>query len=133
MAIFDVLKTAARVAQEAGKIELYGQILEVYEKLLEQQKKIADLQAENKDLQGKLKTKENLISDGKNMYWIEKDGHKDGPFCTNCWDSEEKLMRLHRSISNDGIQCPKCKIWTVDPVAQIHRFGINSHWRNSGR
>ena len=34
MGILDVLKTAATVAKESGKLELQGEILGVYEKLL---------------------------------------------------------------------------------------------------
>ncbi len=120
MAIFEILKTAAKVAQEAGKIELYGQILEVYEKLLEQQTRIDELESENKNLRGTLEIKENLIPE-RNMYWVEKDRKKDGPFCTNCWDTGQKLVRLHESITHSGIQCPNCKIWTISPVAQQFR------------
>lgn len=132
MAIFDELKSVGKVLQEAGKIPQYQQILEVQERLLEMQNRISELDKENKDLRAKLETKDSLISE-RNMYWIMKEEKKDGPFCTNCWDSEEKLMRLHKSESHSGIQCPKCKIWTVSPTAQVHRFGIDNDWRNSSR
>lgn len=131
MGILD-LNTIKEALQIAGKIEFYPQILEAQEKLLEQQKKISDLEMEAKDLREKLEIKDSLISE-RNMYWVMKKEKKDGPFCTNCWDSEKKLMRLHKSESHSGIQCPKCKIWTVSPTATVHRFGIDNDWRNSGR
>lgn len=128
MAIFDELKAVGKVLQEAGKIEQYQQILDALQKLLEMQKRIDELETTNKGLRERLEVKESLVAE-RNMYWSEKDGKRDGPFCTNCWDSEQKLMRLHKSITHSGIQCPKCKIWTVDPAAQ--QFRPVNHRRNS--
>lgn len=108
MGIFDILKTAAKVAQEAGKIELYQQILEAQQVLLDQQKQIADLEESNKSLRTRLEIKGKLISED-NVYWIETTDKKDGPFCTCCWDSEEKLVRLHRRRNSGRVECPKCK------------------------
>ena len=108
MGIYDGLKDAATILKEAGKIEQYRQILEVQEKLLEMQKNIADLEAENKDLKSKLEIKENLIPEG-NMYWTDKDAKRDGPFCTACWDANNKLVRLHKSSTFDSSTCPSCK------------------------
>lgn len=132
MAIFDELKSVGKVLQEAGKIPQYQQILEVQEKLLEMQNRIAELETEKKDLCAKLEIKENLIAE-RNMYWIVKEEDKDGPFCTRCWDAEDKLVRLHRAESHGGIQCPKCKIWTVLPEARVQHPGIDNDWRNSAR
>lgn len=112
MAIFDVLKTAAKVAQEAGKIELYGQILEVYEKLLEQQKKIDELERENKTLSEKLEIKENLVYEN-NAYWMIRNGQKEGPFCTVCWDADKRAVRLHPDGNPAYYRCQKCKTDSV--------------------
>lgn len=112
MAIIDVLKTAAKVAQEAGKIELYGQILEVYEKLLDQQKRIEDLEKENKELKEKLEVKDSLVYEN-NTYWTVKDGIKTGPFCSRCWDSEHKIIRMHPSHNPAFHECPGCKSGSV--------------------
>ena len=128
MVIFDVLKTAAKVAQEAGKIELYGQILEVYEKLLEQQKRIDELETDNKRLRKESEVKGNLVSEG-NVYWLENDGVKDGPFCTCCWDSEHKLLRLHRNSVSSKMRCPKCNIVAIEGQVQV--FRPIDHRRNS--
>src|SRR3989344_8251113 len=107
MGIFDVLKTAATIAKESGKLELQGEILGIYEKLLEQQKKISDLETDNKELKGKLKTRGDLKFE-KNAYWILSEEKKDGPFCTGCWDYENLLMRLHSSMSDSSFYtCPK--------------------------
>ena len=108
MAIFDDLKTVAKVLQEAGKIEQYKQILEVQEKLLEMQEKIRLQDEEIRTLKEKLKIKENLVFE-KDAYWIKrKDDPKEGPYCSACWDKNKKLIHLHHD--GDFLFCPVCKI-----------------------
>ncbi len=118
MGIFDILTTAANIAKESGKLELQGEILGVYEKLLEQQKKISDLEGENKTLKEKLEIKENLVYEN-NIYWIEKDNKRDGPYCTCCWDSEHKLIRLHTNTMTSRVHCPNCDTTVKHGLAQI--------------
>ena len=108
MSIFDILKSAAKVLKDANKIEQYEQILEVQEQLLQMQKKIADLENENKDLKEKFRIKENLTYQN-NAYWINKEGKKDGPFCSRCWDKDMLLIRLHTCPNPTARVCPACK------------------------
>lgn len=128
MAIFDELKSIGKVLQEAGKIEQYQQILDAQQKLLEMQREIAELETNNKRLNEEFEIKETLIPEG-NVYWTQKDGVKDGPFCTCCWDSERKLMRLHKSQVSDRVHCPKCN--TVAKAGTAHVFRPIDHRRNS--
>jgi predicted nuclease with TOPRIM domain len=107
MSIFDALKLSADLYKESGKIEQYKQILDAQAQLLEMQKRIADLENENKDLKEKLRIKEDLIYEN-NSYWINKEGKKDGPFCSRCWDKNKDLIRIHRIVGNDR-KCPECK------------------------
>lgn len=115
MAIFDELKSVAGVLQEAGKIEQYRQILDAQQKLLEMQKRISDLEGENKELSEKLKTQESLVFE-KNAYWLEKDGGKDGPYCSCCWDDDKKTIRMQPCGNPAYFDCPKCK----NKGVQIH-------------
>lgn len=108
MAIFDELKSIGKTLQEAGKIELYQQILDVQQKLLEMQKRISDLEAENKELNEKLKTQESLVFEN-NAYWVEKGGKKDGPYCSCCWDDDKKTIRMQPCGNPAFSSCPKCK------------------------
>jgi hypothetical protein len=49
----------------------------------------------------------NLIFESK-AYWLQKkDGTKDGPFCSNCWDTKKLMVRLH--VSDSHHECPNCK------------------------
>ncbi len=108
MAIFDELKSVAGVLQEAGKIEQYRQILDAQKELLEMQKRISDLELDNKDLKDKLQTKDSLTFEN-NAYWINKDGKKDGPFCSCCWDDHNKTIRVQPAGNPAFCTCPKCK------------------------
>jgi len=109
MGIFEDLKSIGKVLQEAGKIDLYQKIREIQEKLSEYQKKIQNLEEENKELKEKLKIKENLIFEN-NVYWLKREnGNKDGPFCTRCWDKDNKLIRLYSSSHEDLYgRCLEC-------------------------
>ncbi len=122
MSVFDELKSVASTLQEAGKIEQYKQILEAQKELLEMQKKIAELETECKELKEKLKTKETLIFKD-NAYWSVRDGAKDGPFCSCCWDDENKTIRMQPCGNPSHFDCPKCKNKSV----QIYPDTQNYH------
>jgi hypothetical protein len=112
MGIFDNLKSIGKVLQEAGKIEQYKQILESVQELLEMQKKIEELENENKNLKEKLEIKEKLEYDSENnVYWVIKDGKKEGPYCSLCWDDYKKLIHLHNTSQERLWICPKCKTY----------------------
>ena len=128
MPIFDELKAVGKVLQEAGKIEQYKQILDALRKLLEMQKCIEELETDNKRLREELEIKGQLVSE-RNVYWIEKDGVRDGPFCTRCWDDEHKPIRLHKSEVSDRLHCPKCN--TVAKSGTTYVSNPINHRRNS--
>jgi hypothetical protein len=111
MNLFDVLKLVTKALKEAGKIDLRNQMLDVQEKLLEMQEKIRVQDNEIRDLKEKLKIKGDIFFK-KNACWIKKkDGSKDGPFCSGCWDNADKkqLIHLHQWTAN-AWHCPVCKV-----------------------
>jgi hypothetical protein len=86
--------------------------LEVQEKLLEMQEKIRLQDEEIRTLKEKLKIKENLVFE-KNAYWIKrKDGSKEGPYCSACWDKDNRLINLHHDAN--FLFCPVCKIGSAN-------------------
>jgi regulator of replication initiation timing len=107
MSIFDVLKLAANYYKDSGKMELYNQTLEVQEQLLEMRNKITNLEIENKNLKEKLKLK--IIYDN-NAYWINKEGKKDGPYCSRCWDKNKDLIGMHPTANPASSRCPNVRI-----------------------
>lgn len=108
MAIYDVMKDAAKALQEAGKIDLYNEILDAQAKLLELQKRVSDLDAENRELKAVIAQERDLIFENQ-AYWSSKDGKKDGPFCSRCWDVDKRAVRMHRAGNPAWANCPNCK------------------------
>jgi hypothetical protein len=108
MAVFDELKSIAKVLQEAGKIELYQKILDVQQQLLEMQNTIFELNSENKVLKETMETQETLVFE-RNAYWIVKDQTKDGPFCSRCWDDQKKTIRLLPLGNPAYYSCKNCE------------------------
>lgn len=107
MSLFDILKLAAKAFKESGKIEQYNQILDVQQKLLEMQEKIRVQDIEIRDLKEKLKIKGEIFFE-KDACWIKKkDSSKEGPYCSACWDKNNKLIHLHHD--GDFLFCPACK------------------------
>lgn len=68
-------------------------LAEVQELLLEKDKLI-------KELEARLNLKEKLKWESP-YYWLDYDGNKEGPFCQQCYDNGEKLIRLqNRGLGN---------------------------------
>lgn len=84
------------------------------EKLREENKNIKHL-IDNSVLSEKKKIKNSLKFEDNTYYRIDKAGKVlDGPFCSNCWDKDGKLIRLHESKKDyfkKEIWCPACKTY----------------------
>lgn len=104
----DVIKIG-KVLQEAGKIDLYQQVLEMQAKMNEMQENSHKLKKENRklkeqaDLKKKLKFEENAL-------WMVEGAEKEGPFCSSCMDTDNKLIRMYKSNQEGRFHCPNCKI-----------------------
>src|SRR3989344_1988030 len=104
MGMYEIIKDAAAVAKEAGKIEQYKQILEVLEKMLDMQKRIEELEIDNNILRKQLSTKKSVKYE-RNSYWTD-DGTSDGPFCSKCSDSDGEMVRTHPCGNPAYHACP---------------------------
>lgn len=105
MGFYDVIKDAAKVAKEAGNIDLYAKILEVQEKAMDLQNENDRLKKEIETLKNNRETNDALVF-RDNEYYLNKDEEEDGPFCSTCWDGNDKLIRLHEGMY--GNICPIC-------------------------
>jgi len=113
MGIFDDLKSAANVLQEAGKLKELQQLLNAQKELLEMQNMIKTQAEEIEILKEKLKIKGDIFFES-NAYWLKKENDsKEGPFCSGCWDNQNKqLVYLHlRDDVRNGWTCPVCKVF----------------------
>jgi hypothetical protein len=100
MGIIDSTKELAKLAQQIGNIEVYNQVIalqsQVMELMSDNMKARDELRAsqdEIRTLRDNAELAKSLNHDGE-RYWLTKDGRKDGPFCSTCWDIDSKLVRM---------------------------------------
>ncbi|NBI08079.1 hypothetical protein [Senegalia massiliensis] len=114
MGVYDALKDAVNIAQKADNVELYRALLDV-------QKESLDLLEENKNLKEKIKELKDNTEISKslifknNSYYKKDDIEYKEPYCSNCWDNNQKLIRMHlRNIYPGTLTaiCNTCKTST---------------------
>lgn len=110
MGALDNIKGVVKLAQTVGNAELYERLNVVQMDFLELSEKAQGLQEENRELREKLSEKERIEellakrTHRENAYWVGGDG----PYCTACWDSKDKPIRM--TIDDPGqAHCPVCK------------------------
>lgn len=79
--------------------DLKTEIAETQYILVEKDKRI-------KDLETKLNIRDKMVFEDP-VYWMYSDGKKDGPFCPQCYDSKEKVIRL-QTYGDDNWKCETC-------------------------
>lgn len=90
-----------------------GATIEAQEKIMELREGALALQEENIQLRERIKELENELNLKKNViyeppyYWLKLNDKKDGPFCQNCYDSKQKLIRL-QSLGKGAWRCHSC-------------------------
>lgn len=112
MSFISDLQAIGKVLQKAGNIELYEKLLSIQEKAVEIMEENQKLLEEKLKLENKLKIKGSLNFETNMYYEVDKKGkRKDGPFCSRCWDHDDKLIRMHQSKKNGSSWCPECKTY----------------------
>lgn len=108
MGIIDSIKTAGALAKQIGSIE-------VQQRLIDLQVEALDLIDENRTLKEQVATLEGELNTKKSLqfrntfYWATTDdGGEEGPFCSHCYDSGGKLIRLHPINNGQQFGCPAC-------------------------
>lgn len=86
MGVIENFKDVLRVADTLNNLDLY-------KKLSELQTAVFALEEENRSLKEQLNIKNTLTFEDE-KYWLERNGQKEGPFCTVCWDIDSKLVRM---------------------------------------
>jgi hypothetical protein len=89
-------KTASKILELSKKgltIDLQEEIMKLREEAIELQNENLKLKEKNYKLKKLLKQKEELRFDG-NFYW--KKSTNDGPFCQNCFDGKDRMVRLQK-------------------------------------
>lgn len=99
-------------AADAGlKIELNQKIIDLQTAASDLIQEKSDLIAENSKLKEKIKVLEDQLKQTDSLefkdgaYWT-KDG--DGPFCSRCWESDTKKIRVQKDSYYAQMKCPEC-------------------------
>lgn len=92
---------AKKLASSEEQKKLYDLRDELY-KIIEEK---FELQEENQDLKKRLNLKENLYFKN-NMYWLKKENDIVGPYCSKCYDKDNKLVHFH--TDDNYYRCPVC-------------------------
>jgi ribosomal protein L37AE/L43A len=97
------LKVAELVGALAdAKIEIAG----IQDIILEKDKKISSLEE-------RFNLRESMVWE-KPYYWKKSTDQKDGPFCQQCFDNEQKAIRLQGEDGAGVWTCNTCKVTVTD-------------------
>lgn len=106
MGFYEMFKDVIKVAKDAGNLDLYEKLLNLTEKAMELQDENIRLKKEIEQLKENDEIRKKLIFEN-NMYYLIDSDKKEGPYCSTCWDYEEKLIRIHKN-AYDMLICPVC-------------------------
>ncbi|MDR2682189.1 MAG: hypothetical protein LBB29_04055 [Holosporaceae bacterium] len=109
--IFDALK--AFKVNVLGIFEFFkiASNLKYKEENLKLKEKILELQKENSKLKESLLDQCSMVFEKNVYYKINADDKKEGPFCSGCYDKDQKKIRLHNTTQNfNDYRCPICKV-----------------------
>lgn len=107
MGVLDTIKDVATLVQKADNIELNQKILELQSQIMNLLNENHTLRGQVRDLSERVELQDSLTFKD-NMYWRTLDEGVDGPFCSKCWDTDRKLVRL-QTLGNQAQYCPACK------------------------
>jgi hypothetical protein len=97
MGILDNAKQVAKAVEEIHNLELYQRVLGLHSDIIELVEENNRLRGENAELrkQKEIKGKLRVVDDPDPVYYLydAQGKREDGPFCTVCWDIDNKLVR----------------------------------------
>lgn len=131
-------KAVAAFAQQSGKLEITQQVIELQQTLLaligqntELTAEVASLKQELREREASQQQAEEFVFD-RQCYWRVIEGGTDGPYCSRCFDADDKAVRMH--ANNDGVVgCPACKTRvrvepSTRPPSGAPRRVLRSNW-----
>jgi regulator of replication initiation timing len=122
MSIVDNVKDVAKIVKQIDNIELYKKILDLQAEAMKLVGENTELKNEIRSLKEKLSLKETLKF-RYNVYWRVKDDSKEeGPFCSKCWDTEEKLVHMIIKDDDSWARCPACRLAIEKSKFKIRSF-----------
>jgi len=127
MAILPNYKDIVELLKKGSTIEAQEKIMELREGALELQEENINLKKRISELESELNKKKEIQWESP-FYWVVRDETKNGPFCQKCYDSDEKLIRLHK-IEEGNWHCKSCNnhyfeasYKPTNPVVRVGKF-----------
>jgi regulator of replication initiation timing len=117
MGVIETASDLAKLAQKLGNIEVYEKVISLQSQVMELiganmslREEMQPLKEELRKLNDKTEITKSLKYRNNNYYTVV-DGNEDGPFCTVCWDVDQKLVRMfgyHANIGGTRYRCDYC-------------------------
>ena len=106
-------KTVLDLIQKGLTLEARETIMALREEHLSLREANLQLQEENNDLKKQLEL-EHQIQYEPPYYWKLVEGKKDGPYCQQCKDKDQKLIRLQNTGATGAWSCLSCEAFYTD-------------------
>lgn len=105
--ILNSAKVALKIADSLKNQDLKEAILGLKEEIL-------NLREENISLKEQLSKRQNfnMVFEDNRYFNVKEDNSREGPYCSNCWDSDKMPIRLqHFNPHSEGecYVCPRCE------------------------
>lgn len=97
-------KTFERAEFKLEMSKLMEALYDAREKMLEAKELIIEKDETIRKLEAQLAVKQSLVFKN-NSYWTETESGQDGPFCTQCWDMDGKLVRKTHQKGTEHWYC----------------------------
>jgi hypothetical protein len=110
MSIVDKAKDIYELVKKDAAIDLQERLIEFREEALSMQEENLKLRQRIQELEEQASMRDEIVFEGE-VYWRKSsngngDGHKEGPFCQKCYDTQAKLVRLQ-----DAKKLVACRDW----------------------
>jgi hypothetical protein len=128
--IVSAVKEAVSIAKKVGNRELTEKLADVQARILDLQTNMIELTDENHALRLRIGELEQVgelagkLAYQESVYWLPKEGGRDGPYCPNCWDAQKKLIRLTPGATKGTFYCGVCKHSGFRTSEYRHESGI---------
>jgi hypothetical protein len=126
MSIVENLKDVVATIQKIDNIELFRQILDLQNEVSQVLTENGELKAQVKRLTEEASFRRSLRFEF-NAYWSgDSLESSDGPFCSKCWDADQKVVRLHVASDNpQWSRCPVCQKLLLVPRRE-NKFDVST-------
>jgi len=90
-------------------VDLMNALTDARAAVLSVQEELSVKEQEVRELQEKLDLREHMTYSPP-FYWLEKDGKRQGPFCQQYYDSEQRAIRLQEETDDQDLwRCRTCE------------------------